>query len=298
MRPILIAALAIAAAGQTAQDFTFTAQSELVVLDVGVEDGKGMAVSGLTQDRFRVLENGKPQTITQFSSEDSPVSAILAIDSSGSMRSKRSDVLTGGLAFLHGSNPRNEIAIVGFNDRVSFSLPEKTPFSSDPLVLRDALLSIPTEGRTALYDAVYQSLMHLKSSQYSRKALLLISDGGDNCSKHNLQDVIAAAQESPATIYAVGIFDSDDPDRNPGLLRNLARISGGQAFFPKQISEIVGICRQIAGDIRSRYTIGYRPVRSSDRAEHRSIAVSVVGAGKVKVRVRPSYFLPPRLTGE
>jgi len=289
-----ITGLAALAAGQSPPDYTFTTQSELVVLDVGVSNEKGQNLAHLTKDHFRVFDNGKLQTITQFSNEDRPVAAVLAVDSSGSMAVKRPDVLNGALHFIHASNPLDEISIADFNDRVHFRLPLSLPFSSDPSILREALLSIRMEGKTALYDAVYESLLQLKSSGEERKTLVVISDGGDNSSKHNLQDVIAAARESPATIYAVGVFDAGDPDRNPGLLRNLARISGGQAFFPHDVSEIMAICREIADHIRSRYTIGYRPVRLSDRAEQRSIRVAVVGEGKVKVRVRTSYYLPPQ----
>ncbi|HLH38695.1 MAG TPA: VWA domain-containing protein [Bryobacteraceae bacterium] len=293
MRLILtIAASAALLAGQGQSGYTFTTNSELVLLDVGVSNQKGENIRGLTKDQFRVFDNGKLQAITQFSSEDMPAAAVLAIDSSESMIPKRSEVLSGGLAFVHESNPLDQISVVDFNDAVHFRLPPDIPFSSDYPVLRAALLDIRMEGRTALYDAVYESLVHLKSAREGRKTLVIISDGGDNASRHNLQDVIAAARESPATIYAVGIFDPDDADQNPGLLKNLARISGGQAFFPKEVSETSATCRQIAADIRSRYMIGYRPVRLNEGAQQRAISVTVVGAGKVKVRVRTSYYLP------
>ena len=287
--------LIAAALGQSSsEDYRLVTQSELVLLDVGVQNAKGENVLSLSKENFRVFENGKLQKIAEFSNEDLPVATGLVLDSSGSMLPKRTDVLTGGLAFIHASNPADEMFISDFNDRVHFRLSE-VAFSSDPLVLRDALLSVRDEGRTALYDAVYESLLHLRLAALEKKALILISDGGDNCSRHNLEDVIAAARESPATIYTMGIFDQDDPDRNPGLLKNLARITGGEAFFPLRVSEMIDICRQIARDMRSRYTIGYRPVRSDDAAQTRSVNVKVLGAEKVKVRVRPNYHLPARL---
>jgi Ca-activated chloride channel family protein len=282
MRLLLpIAAAAALLAGQNPSGYTFTADSELVLLDVGVSNERGENLRGLARDQFRVFDNGKLQTITQFSSEDLPVAAVVAIDSSTSMIPKRSEVLTGGLAFVHESNPLDQISIADFNDAVHFRLPPDRPFTSDYPALRSALLDIRMEGRTALYDAVYESLLHLKSSRPGRKTLVIISDGGDNASRRNLQDVIA-----------VGIFDPEDGDKNPRLLKNLARISGGQAFFPREVSETAAACRRIAADIRSRYVIGYRPVRLNDRAEQRAISVTVVGAGKVKVRVRTSYYLP------
>jgi len=288
-----------AALGQSESiDYRITTQSELVLLDVGVKNAKGENVLRLTKDNFRIYENGKLQIISDFSNEDLPATTGLILDSSGSMIAKRADVLNGGLVFIHASNPTDEMFIADFNDRVNFRLPPGIPFSRDQLLLRDALLSVHDQGRTALYDAVYESLLHLKSSKQERKALILISDGGDNCSRHNLRDVIAAARESLATIYSIGMFDADDPDRNPGLLKNLAHITGGQTFFPGQISEVIDICREIARDIRSRYTIGYRPVRRNDQAELRSLTVKLVDTEKATVRARTVYQLPARLSGE
>lgn len=275
------------------KDFTLTAESDLVVLDVAVLDSHGNMIPDLKKENFRVYENGKLQTITEFGADDRPITAGLVIDSSGSMSEKRPDVVTGGLAFVRDSNPQDEIFVTEFNDRVVFGLPPTMPFSGDSSVLRTALIASPAQGRTALYDAVLESLDHLRQGDRSKKALILISDGGDNASRHGLADVTNAVLKSPATIYTVGIFDEYDRDRNPGLLRKLASVTGGEAYFPKRIPDVVTICRRIARQIRQRYTIAYRPVRTTDQGELRTIKVVVAGAPRrATVFARKSYYLP------
>jgi Ca-activated chloride channel family protein len=280
---------------QEEQEFKLSTQAELVLLDVGVKDPNGGNISNLTKDSFKVFENGKLQTISTFAHNDLPVTVGLVIDHSGSMQRKLPDVVSAGLGFIRESNRGDEIFVTQFNDNVRVSLPKDVPFTSDTLMLRDALMNGPVRGRTALYDGIVFSLKHLASGKQDKKALVLVSDGGDNASTHHFNDVMAAVRDSPATIYAVGIFDEDDPDRNPALLQRLAKATGGEAFFPHETSGVIDICRQIAKDIRSRYSIGYVPVRSDDKASLRSIKVEVTGtARKLIVHARTSYFLPAR----
>ena len=296
---LLVAAISLHAQGganpQEEQEFKLSTQAELVLLDVGVKDPSGGNISNLTKDNFRVFENGKLQTISSFAHDDLPVTVGLVIDHSGSMQRKIQDVVTAGLAFIHESNRGDEIFVSEFNDNVRVSLPVGVPFTSDIPMLQTALTNGPVRGRTALYDGIVFSLKHLASGKQDKKTLVLVSDGGDNASTHQFNDVMAAVRDSPATIYTVGIFDEDDPDRNPALLQRLAKATGGEAFFPHETSGVIGICRQIAKDIRSRYSIGYVPVRSDDKASLRSIKVEVTGAGRrMIVHARTSYFLPAR----
>ena len=302
---VLMASMPVWAPGiksepQSPQESTFYAESDLVLLDVGVKDKNGGFVSNLKKENFRIFENGQLQTISQFSSEDLPVTAGLVIDNSGSMRGKRTEVITAGLAFDQASNRNDEIFVAHFSDRVRSSLPQGLLFTGDISKLRNALLSGGTpEGRTALYDAIVFSLKRLESGKQDRKVLVLVSDGGDNASVHDFKDVMPAVRKSFATIYTIGIFDEEDPDRNPRLLRRLANISGGEAFFPKQVPEVVDICRQIAKDIRNRYTVGYVPVRRDDKAALRTIKVIVAGTDrKVTVHARTGYLLPERRDAE
>jgi Ca-activated chloride channel family protein len=285
----LLALLTLAQEGE----YRVTTHSELVLLEVSVKDKDGASVSNLQKANFRIFENGKLQTISQFSREDVPVTVGLVIDNSGSMRPKRAEVITAGLAFVRDSNPGDEIFVTHFNDKVRSGLPGDTPFTADVAKLRDALMSGAAEGKTALYDAIAYSLKRLESGKQDKKTLVLVSDGGDNASVNQYKDVMTLARESRATIYTVGIFDESDQDRNPGLLRRLAATTGGEAFFPKEPQEVVEICREIAKDIRNRYTIGYVPSRVNEKSALRSIKVSVVGAGeRVIVHARNSYLLP------
>jgi Ca-activated chloride channel family protein len=299
----LIFALTLAAQALAAQvpavrafeePFKLTANAELVLLDVSVKDSSGGRISNLAKQNFQVYEDGKLQTITHFGSNDVPVTVGLVIDTSGSMRPKYTDVVSAAMLFLHESNRNDEVFIVNFGDSVSYGLPPNMPFTDDLQRLSAALRLVAPAGRTALNDAILSSLDHLTQGKCEKKALVLISDGGDNSSVHKSEEVMRMVRESHATIYTVGIFDEGDRDQNPGLLRRLSQVSGGQAFFPDKLSELSGICRQIASDIRTRYTIGYVPLRSGELGSLRKINVIALGPGghKLVVRTRKSYLLP------
>jgi len=276
------------------QVFKLTATAELVLLDVSVNDATGVHVPGLEKNNFQIYEDGQLQTITHFSSDDVPVTVGLVIDTSGSMRAKHPEVVTAALAFINASNQQDEVFVVNFNDRASFGLPDSIPFTDDVRKLRAALSITVAEGRTALYDALVLSLNHVEKGKRDKKTIVLVSDGGNNSSIHGFDDVMRMVRESRATIYTIGLFDQDDNDRNPRLLERLARISGGAAFLPNQMSEVAEICRVIAKDIRNRYTIGYVPVRSGDKGSLRKIKVGVRQSDgrKLTVRTRTSYVLP------
>jgi len=279
-------------------DFKFTANSNLVLLDVSVKEAKGGFVSNLKKENFQIYENGKLQTISHFGKEDTPITVGLVLDDSHSMKPKRADVINAALAFVDASNPRDEMFVTHFNDRVRHGLPPGTTFSDNAEVLRNALWNNPAEGMTALYDGILDSIHQLDLSKQDKKSLVIISDGGDNASRHQFKDVLDAVQSTRAILYTVGVFDLEDPDRNPGLLRRLAGISGGVAYIPHDLSELPEICRGIAKDIRNRYSIGYVPLRASgtDKGSVRTIKVSITGAGNQKfvVHARTSYVLPER----
>src|ERR1700730_2789724 len=190
--------------------FKLTATAELVLLDVSVKDAAGVHVSSLEKNDFRVYENGRLQTVTHFSSDDVPVTVGLVIDKSGSMRPKHADVITAAIAFVHASNRKDEVFVVNFNDRPSFGLPANISFTDDVEKLRKALSMKPPEGRTAIYDAIVLSLNHLEKGTRDKKALVVVNDGGDNCSTHGFENVVQMVQESRATIYTIGLFDDDD----------------------------------------------------------------------------------------
>ena len=147
--------------------------------------------------------------------------------------------------------------VVNFNEKVSLGLPANLPFSNRPEDLGSAIANAPTTGRTALYDAVFEARKRLLAGSREKKVLIVISDGGDNASAHTLAEVLKMAGQSTILVYTIGIFDDTDADRNPGVLRRLAGVTGGEAFFPGEYSEAIGICERIARDIRNQYTIGY-----------------------------------------
>jgi len=285
------------AKGGEQQEYTIQTTTRLVLLDVSVKDARGGFVSGLTKDNFKVFENGKQQEISQFSNADIPVTAGLVVDDSGSMRPKRAQAITAALVFIQASNPMDEMFVVNFNERPRRGLPDQLLFSDNTRQLRQALWQGDPEGRTALYDAIEMSLHQLDFGRQAKKTLVVISDGGDNHSTHTLVQVKHDVLASLATIYTIGIYDEDDPERNEGVLKELAHVSGGVFFHPKDLAEIVPICRQIAKDIRSRYTIGYVPSSEGKIVRHIKVVASSPEHPKLEVRTRTSYVFPESAAG-
>jgi Ca-activated chloride channel family protein len=275
------------------QEFTLYAATELVVLSVGVQDSHGANVRGLKASDFKIYEDGQIQTIKQFASEERPVTVGIVVDASGSMRKKQAEVITAALSFVKASNPQDEIFVVNFNDQASLGLPSNTPFSSDPGSLREALLGRYPAGRTALYDALTLAAKHLAEGKWERKALLLISDGGDNNSDQSFGDAVRAVEESGATLYNIGLFDPDEPEHNLGTLRRLSKMTGGETFVPMNLSEIGPLCLRVAADIRASYTLAYTPPQPEQHSKPRKLKVVATdpGAGKLMARTRTSYIL-------
>jgi Ca-activated chloride channel family protein len=289
---IVCGLLFLLVSAQDAPEFTIRSNVERVLLDVSVKDAKGGFLSGLTRDSFRVEEDGKPQEISEFAAGDIPVTVGIVVDQSASMTPKRAEVLTAALTFARESNPKDEMFVIHFNETVRHGLPDDVLFTDSLPMLRAALLSGVPEGRTALYDAIVTALHQLDMGRQAKKTVVLISDGGDNVSKHKLADVLRLAEETSATIYTIGVFDQDDADRNPGLLRKLAEISGGSAFFPAQLSDVVPICRGIAKDIRNRYMLAYAPHAGNgkEHLRHISVQASAPDHGRLIARTRSSYM--------
>jgi Ca-activated chloride channel family protein len=300
--PLFFLAVGQGFPGQTGSppgDATISVDVNLVELHATVLDRKGGFVSGLRKEDFHVYEDGAPQVIRIFDHEDVPVAVGLAVDNSGSMGRKRKEVTAAALAFVRASNPRDEMFIVNFNERVSFGLPDTRLFSASAVELGGALNGIPASGKTALYDAIRAGLDHLRKATLDKKVLIAISDGGDNASHHKLGQVLEDAGRSDAIIYTVGLFDEDEADSNPGVLRKIARATGGEAFLPLETSQVVAICEQIAEDIRNQYTIGYIPSNQKLDNSPRTIKVRATGrhGEKLLVRTRAGYVASPERTG-
>ncbi len=287
MIPLILAAKEMALAGEQ-----FTSDAQMVVLHATVSDHRGAPISGLAETDFRVFEDGVRQRIRLFKKEDQPVSIGLIVDNSGSMRRKREDVSDAALAFMHASNPSDEMFVVNFNDRVTLGLPATTLFSADLNALRLALSNRTTGGMTSLYDALDMGIERLSKASAAKKVLVLISDGGDNASRHSMRDILQEAESSQAIIYAIGIYDEYDTDKNPKILNKLAKETGGQAFFPSELKSVIPICEKIAADIRNQYTIGYVPENAVLDGAYRTIQVTAQAPhyGKLTVRTRQGYL--------
>ena len=219
----------------------------------------------------------------------------LVVDNSGSMRSKRPEVIAAALAFVRSSNLQDEMFVVNFNDSASFGLPRNMPFTDQPDQLKSALSDVEATGKTALYDAISDAVEHLRQGFHDKKALIVVSDGGDNASRHTLSETMAAAVKSDAIIYTIGVFDQDDPDRNPHVLKRLADATGGEAFLPESIKDVQTICERIALEIRNQYTVTYISSNKKQDGSYRKIKVKVDAPdrGHLMVRARPGYYAPP-----
>jgi len=287
------AVLLLALITQAPRSATFSSRSDLVVLHVCVVDGHAGFVGGLPREAFVVREDGRPKEIAFFENEDTPVSVGLVIDNSASMQRRRDAVMTAGMAFAESSHPADEIFTLNFNERVWPGLPDGQAFTSDHDELRTALGRAGARGQTALFDALDQALRHLDGGTQPRKVLIVVSDGGDNASRARFEDVLDAALRRDVVIYTIGLEDPADGGARPKVLRELASVTGGEAFFPKKNEEITPALERIARDIRSSYTVGYVPDGEQNAATRRRIEVDVHAPDQRRVHVRArSLYVP------
>jgi Ca-activated chloride channel homolog len=266
-----------------------------VLLHATVVDDKQHIVTNLDRNAFTVFEDGKPQTIISFHHEDIPVAMGIVIDNSGSMREKRAKVNQAALNLVRASNPQDEVFIVNFNDEYYLD----QDFTNDLLKLKEALEKIDASGGTALYEAVVASADHLKrDARLERKVLFVVTDGEDNASRENLEQAVKQLQEENGpSVYAIGILgDEEHPKRARRALEIIAQRTGGLAFFPRTLDEVDEISRQVAHDIRSQYTIGYKPTNPKGTGGFRTIRVEAKekGHSKMIVRTKSGYYAVPQ----
>jgi Ca-activated chloride channel homolog len=271
---------------------TFRAASDLVVLPVTVMDKQGRLVADLPRERFRIYDDDRPRDITFFSSEDTPVTVALVIDNSSSMRKRHGDVIAAASTFARLSNPDDELVAILFNEIVR-DVGGRRISAADETALAAALESVTPDGRTALYDAVMAGLDRLAAVDTTRRVLILLSDGGDNASRASLGDVLDRARVSNVTIYAIGLFDEGDADADPGVLKKLAALTGGERFLPSSPGPLLEACREIAHEIRESYTIGIEPRDRDGAYHHLRITLGGPDGGKMIVRARPGYVAAP-----
>jgi VWFA-related protein len=290
----LSCAFGAASTQQKADTPILSANTDLVALSVTVVDRHGRLVTGLPREAFTVYDAGQRQAIEFFTSDDVPATVGLVIDGSGSMRGRRDDVAAAGAAFAAFSHPRDQFFVVNFNETVWPGLPRSVAFTEDVNELGAALSIVPPRGMTALYDAVDRALAHLQLGTRGRKALIVISDGGDNASSRTLESVLEHARRTSSVIYAVTLADPDDHDARPHVLKRLARETGGEAFTPARTDRVTGSFERIAREIRSVYTIGFLPPDTSDGG-FRAIRVVVDARDgrQLVARTRAGYYAGP-----
>jgi Ca-activated chloride channel homolog len=268
-------------------------KTELVTLPVTVVDPHGGFVTGLRREDFTVYDEGEVQPIEFFTSDDRPATIGLVIDSSGSMRERRQDVTAAATAFAGLSHPLDEFFTVNFNEKVWLGLPHPLAFTEDAAQLRAVLAAAPASGMTALHDAVDRALDHLTRGTRERRALIVVSDGGDNASAHTFESVLQHARIADATIYTVTLADPDDREAKPRLMKSLARETGGGTFSPRRADDVRKAFEQIARDIRSGYTIGFS---TGDTAIGFHLVRVVADAGDRRAliaRTRAGYYAGP-----
>lgn len=261
------------------------------MLHATVVDDKQHLVTDLDKSAFTVFEDGKPQTITSFRHEDIPVALGIVIDNSGSMREKRDRVNKAALNLVRASNPQDQVFIVNFNDEYYLD----QDFTSDIKKLQEALEKVEARGGTALYDALVASWDDYlkKNAKLQKKVMLVVTDGEDNESRETLEDTVRRlSQENGPTIYAIGLLGEERERRARRALKMLAERTGGIAFLPRTLGEVDEISRTVAHDIRSQYTIGYKPTTPKNAGGYRTIRVDAhaKGYGKLTVRTRSGYY--------
>jgi Ca-activated chloride channel family protein len=278
--------------GQELPDFRISDNVNLVLLDVSVKDADGGYATDLKRDNFQVFDNGQPRSITHFSSVDTPVTIGLIVDNSGSMRAKRSEVISAGLAFAKESNSQDEFFVVNFNDHVVQGLPKRVLFTDNLQILRRSLYYGEPMGQTALYDAVAYGLKHLQLSRRDKRTLVVISDGGDNVSATKFPDLLRLLERSRATVYTVGLYDPEDRNAHLAVLKKLSNISGGRFFQPATTADIAPVLSGIAQDIRNCYSLGYIPGEGNPNRTIHTVKVTARESGrKLVVRTRTTYSM-------
>src|SRR5260370_26530022 len=244
---LLLSLLAQAPQGRA----TYSSRADLVVLHVSVAERHEGFVPGLPREAFTVFEDGRPQPIVLFEHDDTPVTVGLLIDSSGSILPRMNAVIDAGMAFAESSNPDDELFTLNFNERVWPGLNADREFTRDRGELRLALERAVARGETALFDAIAERLARLERGHEPRKVLVVVSDGGDNASRSKFAEVLDQALRADVVIYTIGIYDQNDRDANPAVLRKLSDVTGVEAFFPREGVESIAILQPIAADLRS-----------------------------------------------
>jgi Ca-activated chloride channel family protein len=268
---------------------------DMVLVPITVTDPMNRLVTGLEKEDFQLYENNGEQKISTFVSEDAPVSIGIIFDLSGSMSSKLIRARDSILQFIKTANPEDEFFVIGFNDR-----PELIEdFTSSVEDIEARLATVKSGHRTALLDAIYYGVQKMKEAKHERKALLVVSDGGDNRSRYTEGEVRAQVRESDVEIYSIGIFDpyaaTPEERTGPALLNELSEETGGRLYRVDDISEMGDIAEKISTELRNQYVIGYTPKDMNRDGKWRKVKVKLnppPGLPQLTVHARTGYYAP------
>src|ERR1700746_219444 len=259
-------------------------ETEMPLVNVTIPDPYGRLVTGLEQDAFRIFEDNTEQEIVRFSSEDVPISIGVIFDMSGSMTDKIDKSRLAAVQFFRTANPQDKFFLVDINDRAELV----SSFTASVEELQNRLMFTAAHGETALFDGIYLGLSQMKGTHNTKKALLIISDGGDNHSRYTLSDVRNFIKEADVQIFAIGLYDPNGgrtPEEagGPSLLSDLTAMTGGRTFVVNQIADLPDIASKISMELRNQYVVGYRPSDHAHDGRWR----------KIKVKLHPPKGLPP-----
>src|SRR5579864_4409635 len=259
---------------------------DLALINVTVTDPYNRLVTGLDPDNFRVYEDNIGQEVVTFSSEDVPISIGVIFDFSGSMANKISKAREAALQFFKTANPQDEFFLVSFNERAELT----SSFTNSIEDLQSRMMLTAPKGRTALLDAIYLGLSQMRGARNGKRALLILSDGGDNHSRYNESDIKRLVKEADTQHYAIGIFDplgyrnrTPEELNGPSLLGEVTEMTGGRVFAVENLNELPDIATKIGMELRNQYVLGYRPSNKAHDARWR----------KIKIKLRAPKGLPP-----
>jgi len=269
----------------------------MALVNVTVTDPYNRLVTGLDQEHFQVFEDGVQQEIATFSSEDVPISIGVILDMSSSMSDKVDKARQAAVQFLKTANPLDEFFLVSFNDQAELS----TSFVTDIQELQNRMMFMAPKGRTALLDAIYLGLSEMRGARNGKRALLIISDGGDNHSRYSESDIRNFVKEADCQLYGIGVYDPNGMMRTaeegygPTLLNELAELSGGRVFSVSNLNDLPDIATKIGMELRNQYVLGYRPSDIQHNGTWRKIKVKMVpprGLPPLYVYAKTGYYAP------
>jgi len=289
--------IASADAGIDTHSKAFISNVDLVLVPVTVSDQMNRVVEGLNKDNFQVFDNKQQQVIQHFSSEDVPISVVVVFDTSGSMGSnhKIERAREAVVELLKASNPQDELLLISVADKPQL----QTGFTQSIETIDSALVSLVPQGSTALLDGIYLAISQMKNARYSRKALLVISDGGDNHSRYDEGEIMDLVKESDLVIYSIGIYDeffqSEEERLGPELMSDISELTGGRLFAVNNPNDLTAVAARVGTELRSEYVLGYRPAKSLRDGKWHRIKVKLLppkGVPRAQVSAKKGYYAP------